>query len=110
MLRLMSDDIIITNDMLDLIVEYYMATYETLTFRRPFGEGAEDSIIITVKMNQFGRCRIGSEVFSSLMSTRHVKNSFILVKFMTDDRNDDCFLGQIQVYPNEQMPNYVWII
>ena len=56
MLRPMSDDIIITNDMLDLIVEYYMATYETLTFRRPFGEGAEDSIIITVKMNQFGRC------------------------------------------------------
>ena len=51
MLRLMSDDIIITNDMLDLIVEYYMATYEILTFRRPFGESAEDSIIITVKMN-----------------------------------------------------------
>ena len=52
MLRPMSDDIIITNDMLDLIVEYYMATYETLTFRRPFGEGAEDSIIITIKIKE----------------------------------------------------------
>ena len=32
------------------------------------------------------------------MSTRHVKNSFILAKFMTDDRNDDCFPEQIQYF------------
>ena len=43
------NNIILSSDMLDLIVEYYMATYETLEFRKPFGEGAEDSIIIQVK-------------------------------------------------------------
>ena len=49
-------------------------------------------------MNQFERCQIGFKVFSSLMLTHHVKNSFILAKFMTDDRNDDCFPEQIQYF------------
>ena len=93
MLRPMSDDIIITNDMLDLIVEYYMATYETLTFQRPFGEGAEDLIIITVKMNQFRRCRIGSEVFDSSISTQHIKSSYILAKFINSNGKVDSYPG-----------------
>lgn len=38
-------------------------------------------------MDQFGRCRIGSEVFGSdlfgsVMSTRHIKSSYVLAKDM----------------------------
>jgi hypothetical protein len=81
--------------MLDLMVEYYKAAYETLEFRRPFGEGVENSIIIRTAINQFGRCRIGSEVFGSVLSTRHKKSSFILAKFITNDGNVDTYPGQI---------------
>ncbi|GET53790.1 hypothetical protein GLOIN_2v1775288 [Rhizophagus irregularis DAOM 181602=DAOM 197198] len=98
MLRPVFNDIVMSSDMLDLIVEYYMASYKTMEFRKPFGEGAEDSIIVQIKMNQFGRCRISSEIFGSLISSRHVKSSFILAKFMTKSGDIDCYPGQVQYF------------
>lgn len=97
MLKPFSENILLSSEMLDRMVEYYNAAYE-YNFRKPFGEGPEDSIIINVKMNKFGRCRIGSEVFGSSMSSRHVKSSFILAKFVTTDNEVDCYPGQIQYF------------
>ena len=68
------NNILLSSEMLDLMVEYYLATYELFGFRKPFGEGSENDIIIRVKMNQFGRCQIGSEIFRLSMSLQHVKN------------------------------------
>ena len=86
--------------MIDLVVEYYNVTYPDHNFRRPFGDGPENSIIIRVKMSQFGRCRIGSEIFGSKMSSRHVKNSFIIAKFIMDDDIIECYPGNtILFYP-----------
>ena len=46
--------------MLDLMVEYYLASYENFDFQAPFDDGPEDSIVISrVTINKFGRCRIG---------------------------------------------------
>ena len=74
MLRPTSEKVDLSKSMLDLMVEYYTATYETLNFKAPFGDGPEDSIILScVTINMFGRCRIGSEVFSLTMSSQHVK-------------------------------------
>src|SRR5207245_5621684 len=85
--------------MLDLMVEYYLASYENFDFQAPFDDGPEDSIVISrVTINKFGRCRIGSEVFGSTMSSRHVKSSFILVNFITRDDNVDCYAGQVQYF------------
>ena len=85
--------------MLDLIVEYYLASYENFDFQAPFDNGPKDSIIIShVTINKFGRCRISSEVFGSTMSSRHVKNSFILVNFITRDDKVDCYAGQVQYF------------
>jgi hypothetical protein len=98
MLRPSSKDIIMTAEMLDRMVEYYTATYEMYNFRKPFGEGADDSIIIRVSMNKFGRCRIGSEIFGSAMSSRHITSSYILAKFITNTDEVDCFPGQIQYF------------
>ena len=88
----------ISDKMLDLIVDYYMATYSNLEFRKPFGAGLSDAIIIKVKMNQFGRCRIGSEVFGSTMSLRHVKSSYILAKFITENEDVEIYPDQVQYY------------
>ncbi|GET60883.1 hypothetical protein GLOIN_2v1765140 [Rhizophagus irregularis DAOM 181602=DAOM 197198] len=70
----------------------------------------QDSITIRVKINQFGRCRIGSKVFGSAMSVRHTKSSYVLAKFITSDGEVDSYPGQIQYFfkhtvdvPNGQM-------
>ena len=93
-----SENILMLDEMINVIVEYYKATYIRYNFWRPFREGPNDSIIICVKMSQFGRCRIGSEIFGSKMSSRHVKSSFVLAKFITEDDNVDCYPGQIQYF------------
>src|SRR5437868_11710494 len=79
-------EMVLSKEMLDLIVEYYFASYEKFDFQAPFDDGLEDLIIISrVTINKFGRYIIGSEVFSSTMSSRHVKSSFILVNFIIRD-------------------------
>ena len=94
-----SKNIVLPNSMLDLMVEYYTATYESLEFRKPFGEGPLDAVTIRIKMDRFGRCRIGSEIFGSAISPRHVKSSYVLAKFMTaNSDNVDCYPGQIQYF------------
>ena len=67
-------EMVLFKEMLDLMVKYYLASYENFDFQVPFDDGPEDSIIIShVIINKFGRCRISSEVFNSTMSSRHVK-------------------------------------
>ena len=79
-------------------VRLYLATYVLFGFRKPFSEGSDDDIVIQIKMNQFRRCRIGSEVFGSSISIRHAKSSYILAKFITKDGTVDCYSGQVQYY------------
>src|SRR5205823_6172556 len=82
-------EIVLSKKMLDLMVEYYLALYENFDFQVPFDDGLDDSIVISrVTINKFGRCRIGSEVFGSTMSSRHVD---ILVIFITRDAKFDCY-------------------
>ncbi|GET57440.1 hypothetical protein GLOIN_2v1775288 [Rhizophagus irregularis DAOM 181602=DAOM 197198] len=97
-LKPVSHNILLSSEMLNLMVEYYNATYESFGFQRPLVEGLDNDIIIRVKINQFGRCRIGSEVFGSSLSLRHVKSSYVLAKFITDDEDVDTYPGQIQYY------------
>src|SRR5204863_4559572 len=67
-------EIVLSKEMLDLMVEYYLASYENFDFQAPFDDGPEDSIIIShVTINKFGRCRISSEVFGLTILSRHVK-------------------------------------
>ena len=69
MLSPKAEKVVLTRSMLDLIVKYYIATYETRNFKVLFDDGPEDSIILSrVTINKFGHCRIGSEVFGSVMS------------------------------------------
>src|SRR3954447_10280737 len=56
MLKPYSEGVLLSPEMLDLMVNYYTATYESLKFRKPFGEGSEDTIVIQVKLNKYGKC------------------------------------------------------
>ncbi|EXX71970.1 hypothetical protein GLOIN_2v1786477 [Rhizophagus irregularis DAOM 181602=DAOM 197198] len=56
------------NILLDLMIDYYIATYEMYNFRKPSDAIEQDVITIHVKMDKFGRYRIGSEMFGSALS------------------------------------------
>jgi hypothetical protein len=77
----------------DLLVEYYINTYVNSTFRKPFTEELHDSVIVLNKVNQYGRCQIGAEIFGSATSQRHIKSSYILAKFINLDRKS------VDIYP-----------
>ena len=56
-------EIVLSEEMLNLIVEYYLASYEHFGFQVPFDDGPEDSIIIScITINKFGQCRIVESV------------------------------------------------
>ncbi len=45
-LKPLFNNVLFSNKMLDLMVEYYMTAYDNLEFRKSFSEGLEDAIII----------------------------------------------------------------
>ena len=92
-----SENIILSESKLDLMVTFYSDTY-LYNFRKPADNVLHDSITIRIKMDQFGRCQIGSEIFSSTMSMRHVKSLYIVANFITADGEVDCYPGQVQYY------------
>src|SRR2546428_2741144 len=98
LLRPKSPNLILPAETLDLLVEYYEASYETMNFRRPFTNNVNDSIVIQNRADQYGRSRIGSEIFDSVMSSRNVKGSFILARFVNHDGSVDLYPGQIQFF------------
>ena len=91
-------NLIIPNKLLNLLVEYYEASYETISFRKTFTENFNNSIVFQNRANQYRRCRIGSEIFDSVMSSRNIKGSFVLVRFVNQDRSVDLYSGQVQYF------------
>ncbi|EXX59927.1 hypothetical protein RirG_184600 [Rhizophagus irregularis DAOM 197198w] len=65
MLRPTSENVVLSQSMLDLMIDYYIATYEMYNFRKPSDAIEQDAITIHVKMDKFGRCRIGLKCLAS---------------------------------------------
>ncbi len=114
MLKPYSNNILLSNEMFDWIVEYYEVSYKNQDFQKPFSEGSKNAVIIRIKINQFRRCQISSKVFGSLMSLWHVKSSYILAKFIISDENVNCYPDQVQYYfshtinlPNESTEHFL---
>ena len=91
-------NLILHAEILDLLVEYYEASYETMNFRRPFTNNINDSIVIQNIANQYERIRIGNEIFDSVMSSRNIKGSFVLARFVNHDGSVDLYPGQVQFF------------
>jgi hypothetical protein len=56
LLRPKNPNLIIPAEMLDLLVEYYKASYETMSFQKPFTEDFNNSVILRNRANQYGKC------------------------------------------------------
>lgn len=91
-------DVGMTDDVYTLLVEYYNEAYD-LNFLRIGEAGQSDNrIIVRPQINQFGRIRIGAEIFGSANTPRYLKNSFILAKFVQENDTVDVFPGQVQYF------------
>jgi len=91
-------NLILPAEILNLLVEYYEASYETMNFQKPFTNNINNLIVIQNRADQYGRSRIGSEILDSLMSSRNVKGSFILARFVNHDGSVDLYPGQVQFF------------
>src|SRR4051794_20080370 len=83
------NDVRLPDDIYNLLVEYYNAAYEDLSFFS-IAEAAQNPersnrrIVILPQINQFGRIQIEAEIFGSVNALRYFKNSFILAKFVQE--------------------------
>jgi hypothetical protein len=90
------------DDIYTLLVEYYNEAYDSDFFRIGEGGQSDNEIIVRPKINQFGRIRIGAELFGSANTPRYLRSSYILAKFIQEnEENEDSmeiFPGQVQFF------------
>ncbi|RHZ76577.1 hypothetical protein Glove_196g101 [Diversispora epigaea] len=55
-------------------------------------------IVIQSKIKQYSRLRLGSDIYGSTISARHIKLLFVLAKFIQDNGEIDTYPGQIQFF------------
>ena len=87
------------DDVYDLLVNYYNNAYELefVTIAESI-ESKNNSIVVRPQINQFGRIRIGAEIFGSANTPRYLKNSYILAKFIQENGSIETYPGQVQYF------------
>jgi hypothetical protein len=104
MLTPKKSEVTLPDDIYRLLVNYYNNAYELefMSVSDLVESGAFNQtnrpIVILPNVDQFGRIRIGAEVFGSTLAPRYAKNSHILAKFIQENNSTDTFPGQVQYY------------
>ena len=94
-------DIILSQDILKLLVEYYNGAYDNYSFidLSDIHNASSDVIAVLPQAIKFGRLRIGAEIIGSTFSARYIRSANILSKFILDDNNTtDIYPGQVQFF------------
>ena len=87
------------NYILELLVEFYNSLYDNYFIPIYSITGhTNNSIVINSKINQYGRLRIGADVYGSVQTARHEKSSYILARFIQEDGTIDIYPGQVQFF------------
>ncbi|GBC36556.2 uncharacterized protein LOC110040724 [Rhizophagus irregularis DAOM 181602=DAOM 197198] len=87
----------LSKEVLDLLVEYYRNAYGKDFAALSDIHAAPSAIPVLPKVNTYGRLKIGSEVFGSMYSKRHVTSAKILSQFLHDNTKDT-YPGIVQFY------------
>ena len=83
---------------LDLLVEFYNILYNN-DFVSIFSiTGPCNDIVVNCQIRQYGRLRIGADIYGSVQASRHEKSSYILARFVQDDGTIDIYPGQVQFF------------
>lgn len=83
---------------LDYLVEFYNSLYNDYFIAISSLTGSTNDIVVTSNIKQYGRLRIGSDIYGSVQAARHVKSSYILARFVQEDGTIDTYPGQIQFF------------
>jgi hypothetical protein len=89
---------ILPNDILEHLVEFYNSLYNEYFVSIASITGKTNDNVVTPKIKQYGRLRIGSDIYGSVQAARHEKSSYILARFVQEDGSIDTFPGQVQFY------------
>jgi hypothetical protein len=93
-------NVALPDDIYDILVEYYNDAYdfEFVTIAKAATERSGDRIVVRPQVNQFGRIRVGSEIFGSVNASRYLRSSFIRAKFVQENDSIEVFPGQVRYY------------
>ena len=72
-------NVALPDDIYDILMEYYNNAYDSefVTIAKAATERSGDRIVVRPQVNQFGRIRVGSEIFGSVNASRYLRSSFI---------------------------------
>ena len=86
------------NHILDHLVEFYNSLYNYHFISISSLTGSTNDIVVTSNIKQYGRLRIGSDIYGSVQAARHEKSSYILARFVQEDGTIDTFPEQVQFF------------
>jgi hypothetical protein len=91
--------IILKNNILEILVAFYNNSYEENFIPLSQLKNPENNkIIVSPHIFQYGRLRIGGDIYGSVEAARYIKSSYILAKFVQNDGSIDTYPGQVQFY------------
>ena len=93
-------EIILLTNILNLLVEYYENLYNDYHFISISSmiDPSNNNIVVNSNIKQYGRLRIGADIYGSVQAARHEKSSYILARFVQDDGTVDTYPGQVQFF------------
>lgn len=87
------------NNILDLLVEYYDNLYNDYFISiSSITDSSRNCNVVNSKIKQYGRLRIGADIYGSVQAARHEKSSYILARFVQNDGTIDTYPGQVQFF------------
>jgi len=87
------------NNILDLLVEYYDNLYDdSFMSISSITASSINRNVVNPRIKQYGRLRIGADIYGSVQAARHEKSSYILARFVQDDDTVDTYPGQVQYF------------
>lgn len=93
------ENIELPDEVENLLLEYYQNAYDReFVSLKNIHTASSDAIPVLKRANMYGRLQLGSEVFGSSYSKRHVKSAKILSSFTHDNGEKDTYPGIVQFY------------
>jgi hypothetical protein len=86
------------SNILNLLVEYYNNLYDESFISVSSVMGSSNSNVVNPRIMQYGRLRIGADLYGSVQAARYEKSSYILARFVQDDETVDTYPGQVQFF------------
>ena len=89
----------LSKELLALLTEYYNNAYN-YSFKSLSDRNIGISNFITVlpRITEYGRLKIGDEIFGSISAARQKRSAKIIAKFILDDGSTDIYPGIVQFY------------